>query len=169
MSTQDIDLEIARLESEKARLLRLKTISREVSALSVADKNFQKLVRVIQEQLGVSLSQMVGKNRQRPFVNARFIAQHIMYFRQGLTLSHIGRIFSRDHSAINHAITTASALIKTDRQFRAEFNLVSAEFDKVLSAGAPTNDAGADSSNTGLVSRSQGPRTERNSRTAEAL
>lgn len=61
------------------------------------------LARALAAEMGVAWNEMIGRERRREIVRLRQIAQWILIHETKLSLTQIGRLFSRDHSTIIHS------------------------------------------------------------------
>lgn len=90
----------------------------------------EKILNTVCQQFGVSVTDILGRNRDRVIAAPRQVA---MYFLRKYThrkLSQIGVIFGRDHSTVVYGIQVVKDLCDTDAQFS---QLVSDIENKIVS------------------------------------
>jgi chromosomal replication initiation ATPase DnaA len=91
--------------------------------------NEDVIIKIILERFGITHEQMVSKNRNREFVDARLIVAYILRKKCRLTYTHIGhKIGNRDHTTAIHNVRKFEDVYETDVSFRKLSNIV---FDKV--------------------------------------
>lgn len=91
----------------------------------------QDIINITSEVTGISVEGIMGSRRYREYSEARFIAIYFIRDKFNDTISGIGRLFSRDHSTIIHAIETTKDLIVLNRTFKTKFNSVKMRIDEI--------------------------------------
>jgi chromosomal replication initiation ATPase DnaA len=77
-----------------------------------------ELYEVIENRLGISKDQILGKSRYRPIVDARMVLVYILRTYNKETLQSIGKIIDRDHSAVINLIKRFDDYTTTDKRFK---------------------------------------------------
>ena len=67
-----------------------------------------KILSIVADVTGVSISDIVSKNRSQDIKNARHIAAYVMFTDLGWTKSKAGEAVGRDHSTVIHSINFIS-------------------------------------------------------------
>lgn len=83
---------------------------------------------------GVTPAQVFARSKLERFVWPRFVAVYLSSRLVGLSTTELGRIFSRDHGTIVHALRAARNRMETEPRLREEVNALEAE---VLAHGHP--------------------------------
>jgi len=65
----------------------------------------ETVFRLVQEYSGYSAKALIGKVRNKKLVAWRHFAMREIYYNSGLSEAQIGKIFHRDHSTVNWALT----------------------------------------------------------------
>lgn len=82
-----------------------------------------KIISVVCDYFNVTELDLIGKSRERIFVNPRQIAISLIYlFSPDSTLKKIGKHFNRHHSTVIYSNETVSDLCDTDRNFKRNYN-----------------------------------------------
>lgn len=77
-----------------------------------------ELYEVIENRLGISKEDILGKSRFTPIVNARMILAYILRTYNKETLQSIGKTINRDHSAVINLIKRFDDYTFTDKRFK---------------------------------------------------
>ena len=77
-----------------------------------------ELYEVIENRLGISKEDILGKSRYRPIVDARMVLAYILRTYNKETLQSIGKIIDRDHSAVINLIKRFDDYTSTDKRFK---------------------------------------------------
>jgi len=83
-----------------------------------AQFDMTELYEVIENRLGISKDQILGKSRYRPIVDARMVLVYILRTYNKETLQSIGKIIDRDHSAVINLIKRFDDYTTTDKRFK---------------------------------------------------
>ena len=92
------------------------------------EKYYSKIIDQYCEFFMLNPVDIKGKSRKKELVEARFHIMKMLKINTELSLSMIGRLFSRDHSTVIHAISTHNDLCSTDKVFLAKWM----EFEKYV-------------------------------------
>jgi chromosomal replication initiation ATPase DnaA len=126
---ETIDKCIKAIESRNPRLYNKSEI-KESKLMDLDD-----LVFIISIAMNVRIEDIKRKGRGVvEMADARKVCMYFAYKYSGLTLKEIGRYFSRDHSTVHEAISTAEGYIKTDKVFKGKVEEIEKTLREKLSA-----------------------------------
>jgi len=79
-----------------------------------------RILNIVTEEFDVTVSEIVGKTRDRRIVEARQVICHIMVVRMRLTLKYTGinALGGRDHTTVIHSIKMFNNMYETDEEYR---------------------------------------------------
>lgn len=90
--------------------------------ITANDEIADAILEIVSKHTGVPIFQIQGKRRFIEYVNARKIAQYLIYSYTTLNLKQVGLIFGGQHwSTIIHAKTKLLDLIETEPAYRKTF------------------------------------------------
>ena len=78
-------------------------------ALNALDGTWERVVTKVAIENGVTLAGLLSPKRDRRLAHPRQDAYRILNKEMGLSLSHIGTIFDRDHTTIMHGVKASEA------------------------------------------------------------
>lgn len=119
-----VTADVRRLESALDCLVARSTLLNEPFSLGLAQEVLQDLKavdtrlgipeiqKIIGDYYGVSLTELLGRSRQKRVVRARQMALYFSRLYTPKTLTELGRLFKRSHAAVVHALQT----LERDRQ-----------------------------------------------------
>lgn len=93
---------------------------------------YQKLLECVLEVLRVTKEEIQGKERVRYIVDARKIIIHILRENTNMGYMHMGRLMNKNHATCIHAYNATNNLLKVDKTFRKNYNLVILAFENQL-------------------------------------
>lgn len=84
--------------------------------------SLERMLEIVTEECGVTVSQIQGRRRDREIVEARQIICHIMVGRMRTTLSCAGKaaLGGRDHTTVIYSLRKYRELYETDELFRGK-------------------------------------------------
>ncbi len=90
-----------------------------------------RILNIVTEEFGVTVSEIQGKRRERRIVEARQLISYIMVVRMKLTLNHTGihALGGRDHTTVIHSIRKFNNLYETDELYREKSDKVISRFN----------------------------------------
>lgn len=91
-----------------------------------------KIVNMVCFHLAVNMIDILGPSRKPKFSDIRSIAITLIYKYSNISKTATGIIFKRDHSTIIASMKKCDELIKTDKKFRENFNLVKERIENYL-------------------------------------
>ena len=148
MKTADLKREIAALESQKALLLRLRTLRTEVNALrieSLGNSDEARTITIISqavcEEFGIHQSVLMGKSRKQTVVLPRFALQWLAHHVAQLTYSSIARVLGCDHHTIMNGIARCQDRIDTRDDFRQKMKTLEDACKPSICKNPPTGAA----------------------------
>lgn len=79
-----------------------------------------RILNIVTEEFGVTVSEIQGKTRDRRIIDARQIICHIMVVRMRITLKYTGihALGGRDHTTVMHSIKMFKNMYETDDAYR---------------------------------------------------
>lgn len=84
----------------------------------------EKIISVVSNKYGITVSDIKSKKKTESVVNARHVAIYISRQITNLTLDEIGEFFSRDHSTIHSSLNKIEINIKTKKNYEEEINSI---------------------------------------------
>ena len=90
----------------------------------VAHSTLEHICRLIADHSGIHKEQIMQKTRKREYVLARQMIYAILRNHYNLSLKHIGRMISKDHSTVIHGLDMHEKDYETDRLYKKTFDYV---------------------------------------------
>ena len=89
-----------------------------------------EIQKLVADHFSVPLKLMLSRRRSEWIVWPRHLAMYLIQQRLGLSLTAIGRLFGRTHTAVLHAHSAVEARLATSEKFRQDLAAVVAELDR---------------------------------------
>jgi hypothetical protein len=70
-----------------------------------------QILQACAKQFNIPFKQLTSRSREAPYVEARHVGMYVMQ-KAGLSKGEIGRIFSRDHTTVSHAVDKVTAELR---------------------------------------------------------
>jgi hypothetical protein len=90
--------------------------------------------QLVAEAFGVSLRQMMSRQRSPDYVRPRLIGMYLARETTGLPFRQIGRAFDRDHSTVSDAHTRVAGWIEAEPALRQQVSALRAQIDEQFAA-----------------------------------
>ena len=86
----------------------------------------ERILNIVTEEFGVTVSEIQGKKRDRRIIDARQIVCHVMVVMMRLTLKYTGTyaLGGRDHTTVIHSIRMFRNVYETDEEYREKADRV---------------------------------------------
>lgn len=83
--------------------------------------SFTNIIMSVSKAQGITVENLMSKDRRREYAEARFVAYKILRDSLGMTTVKTAQIFDRDHSSVVYGLKMASNLLSTNKDFRDKF------------------------------------------------
>jgi len=141
--------DVRRLESALDCLMARATLLNEPLNLRLAREVLQDLQavetrldagqiqKIVGDFYGVSLSELLGRSRQKRLVRARQLALHFCRVYTEKTVTELGRLFQRSHASVVHALQTLERDRRTQPRLNQEVELLEEKMAQAQVRGRP--------------------------------
>lgn len=82
------------------------------------------IMQTVLDYSGVTLKEIMAKNRHRNIVVARHLIMFLMRRYTNVTLKEIGKRFKKDHTSVVHACANVKNLMDSDEVFRHSVQVI---------------------------------------------
>jgi len=83
-----------------------------------------EIQKIVCDYYGVSLTELLGRSRQKRFVRARQMGFYFARLYTQKTMSELGRLFQRSHASVVHALQTLERERKTNQRLATEVQML---------------------------------------------
>jgi chromosomal replication initiation ATPase DnaA len=91
----------------------------------------RRIVAAVGRVWVVSQGEMLSPSRDAHFVEARWVAMHLMRSRLGIAARNVARLMGRDHSTVLHALRSIAARLARDDELRRQVGRVTSALEEM--------------------------------------
>lgn len=98
--------------------------------MKTAEMAHSRIFLAIVREYNAKDDYVLGGGRRQPDAEARQMAMYMMHRELGYTLTEIGRLFSRTHATVVHAIQRIDGLLAVDKNTKQHYDNIIKELNE---------------------------------------